>query len=537
MNEPGNFCVYSGFSPMHTAICNGFPGMYDFLVDLPGLGLKESLRGDEKLKSGVGQLSECLVRYGSKLTPLQLACQLGDHATFEHIIKRPTYSSILWKWGPVTQFQINLDGIDSCTGVGGEVLELIGRFDAKIATQEMLLDDFMGGLLHQLFVEKWERFGQKMWFVHRMLDIVYLIPLVANALWLKEDPTEALRATWLPACTLLAMGPCLEEDVRSAINWLRTYSGPPDQKWDLFSVWASSHMITSKLVGCALTAVGCVALLHGYKPAGITDSMVWGDDDSHLRKLLGDELADDTFPIWVFMSLGLLIEMQFFFLALVNPNQELGVLFITINKMLGNDIAKFMKVFIIVFINYGFAMYICYPRTGDVFAPLNSPAFNSLSAAMQAMIELALLGETPTIKIGGFEAFNTAQIIEFWAYILFMFMYLVMALILLLNLLIAMMGNTFAEVQEQAVREWRVANAQSLLRIESLAKVAFANTNSGEQMGDAWYYLQRTVDAIEEGGTDDSEITLDKPDTEKAARIIQSRFRERKKKDRARRGK
>ena len=52
-------------------------------------------------------------------------------------------------------------------------------------------------------------------------------------------------------------------------------------------------------------------------------------------------------------------------MALVNPNQELGVLFITINKMLGNDIAKFMQVFVIVFINYGFAMYICYPRTGD----------------------------------------------------------------------------------------------------------------------------------------------------------------------------
>ena len=41
----------------------------------------------------------------------------------------------------------------------------------------------------------------------------------------------------------------------------------------------------------------------------------------------------------------------------------------------------------------------------------------------------------------------------------------------------------------------------------------------------------------EEGGADDSEISLDKPDTEKAARIIQSRFRERKRKEKARRGK
>ena len=60
-----------------------------------------------------------------------------------------------------------------------------------------------------------------------------------------------------------------------------------------------------------------------------------------------------------------------------------------------------------------------------------------------------------------------------------------MALILLLNLLIAMMGDTFATVQEQAVREWRVSNAQMILRLEMLAR-GFATVNSGEKMGDNW---------------------------------------------------
>ena len=279
LNDPIHFCVHSGFSPMHAAVCNGFASMYDFLVDLPDLGLNENLKGDEYLRSGVGDVPECLQRYSSGLTPLQLACQLGFHDLFEHIIKRPTYCSILWKWGPVTQFQINLNGIDSATGQGGEVLELIGRFDAKIETQEMLLDEFMGGFLHHLFEEKWERFGQRMWMVHRLLDIVYLIPLFTNALWLKEDPVSALRQTWLPAATLLAMGPCLEEDIRSAILWYTSYTGPKDQIGSLFATWASSHMITSKVIGCAFTAIGCIALLLGYKPAGITDEMVWGDDE------------------------------------------------------------------------------------------------------------------------------------------------------------------------------------------------------------------------------------------------------------------
>jgi hypothetical protein len=286
LNAPDQLCVKSGFSPMHAAVCNGFASMYDFLVDLPELGLNETLKGDEKLKSGIGNVPECLARYGSGLTPLQLACQLGLHDVFDHIMRRPTYSSILWKWGPVTQFRINLNGIDSASGQGGEVLELIGRFDAKVVTQEMLLDEFREGFLHKLFEEKWERFGQRMWVVHRLLDLVYLVPLVTNALWLKEAPVVALQQTWLPICTLLTMGPCLEEDVRSAIMWWSGYQGPPSDKLAQFSIWASSHMVTTKVIGCALTAVACIALIMGYKPAGITEEMVWGPDLDQSGRLL-----------------------------------------------------------------------------------------------------------------------------------------------------------------------------------------------------------------------------------------------------------
>ena len=140
---------------------------------------------------------------------LQLACQLGDQKMFKHIIGRS--STILWKWGPVTQHRIPLLWIDSARGKGGEVMELIGRFDAKIPTQAMLLDDFMEGYLQQLVDEKWHAFGRHVWAVHRLLDLAYLVPVAVNALWLKEDPEAALAATWLPALTLVMMMPSLEK--------------------------------------------------------------------------------------------------------------------------------------------------------------------------------------------------------------------------------------------------------------------------------------------------------------------------------------
>ena len=117
----------------------------------------------------------------------------------------------------------------------------------------------------------------------------------------------------------------------------------------LFMQLCKAHMITDKVMGCALTAVGCVALLNGYKPAGITDEMVIKHDMT-----LATDSSPDYFPLWIFLSLGILIEMMFFFDALTKPNQEVGILFIMIARMLGEDIAKFMKVFMIVFVNYGF---------------------------------------------------------------------------------------------------------------------------------------------------------------------------------------
>ena len=80
-----------------------------------------------------------------------------------------------------------------------------------------------------------------------------------------------------------------------------------------------------------------------------------------------------------------------------------------------------------------------------------------------------------------------------------------------------------------------MANCQMLLRLEMLAR-GFAVVNSGEQMGPAWYVLNRTVDAIDEGGGGDDGIEIAAPDTNKAALAIQRKFRERRKRRLAAKG-
>ena len=106
-------------------------------------------------------------------------------------------------------------------------------------------------------MQKWEAFGKHVWLIHRVLDAAYLVPVAANALWLKEDPESALNAYWLPMITLAMAVPSLEEDLRSVILWVRGGEG----RLPHMLTYCGAHGITLKLIGMLMTCVACVALL------------------------------------------------------------------------------------------------------------------------------------------------------------------------------------------------------------------------------------------------------------------------------------
>eukprot|EP00966_Prymnesium_polylepis_P056063 1297043-Prymnesium_polylepis.1 len=69
---------------------------------------------------------------------------------------------IVWRWGPATQYEISLVGIDSVGNGGSDVLELVCEPDALRETAALLLDDVFFGLLHKLVLTKWACFGRCM---------------------------------------------------------------------------------------------------------------------------------------------------------------------------------------------------------------------------------------------------------------------------------------------------------------------------------------------------------------------------------------
>ena len=153
-------CTISGLLPLHAVTANRLMDMYNWLTDRryaarPG----EPLLKQHQLAGRHTVVAHALLpQLGmASCTPLQLAAQLGAKSTFIFLLHKQTHT--LWKWGPVTAFEIDLHSVDSAGDGDVDVMEIIGRLDSKPETTSILLDDCMQGFVHKLFCQKWSRFG------------------------------------------------------------------------------------------------------------------------------------------------------------------------------------------------------------------------------------------------------------------------------------------------------------------------------------------------------------------------------------------
>ena len=228
-NSERHSCHLSGFLPLHTCIANGLTSMYDFLIDFKGLPLEVQMklhpfRADPNALTarGTARIELC------NLTPLQLAVKLGNKRMFQHALRKSC--SVYWQWGPVTCYELDLTPIDSFNNGGNDVMELVGRLDATDSTKEMLMEDFMQGFLHTLFVEKWRRFARHWYWLMRLLDIVYFSMLIALSLCLKFLPPSRFIYRSLPVVMLLLAAPIFILECRTVFLWLSNFRNRPERQ-------------------------------------------------------------------------------------------------------------------------------------------------------------------------------------------------------------------------------------------------------------------------------------------------------------------
>jgi hypothetical protein len=374
----------------------------DFLCELPGLQMLEPWRASEMALSREGTYSQ--------FTPLQLACQLGKRATFRHLLERR--AQVEWRWGPLSQIRIELSGIDSVGGGANDVMEVIGRPEASAATQAFLLDAFLEGFLHKLFLEKWRKFGLTLHSGLRACELLYLLSLLTLTMWLKEWPESCLAdGRWLAWSVLAASVPMIEEDVRSLVlMWRkmrtsilneprasagaasRLFAGSdaengahgcggaggraPAAGGDSDGVrrrsslasdvrrlvrWSLDYQLPFKFSGCAVGCTVAASLLAGYRPYGVGELGSSGGVDPTTAPGVA---SADGIPLWSLLAFAVMAAFYVFFSGLLVPFQSIGVFFRTAFRVVFADVTIFLGLYAIFFCTFGLPTYIGYPRVG-----------------------------------------------------------------------------------------------------------------------------------------------------------------------------
>ena len=493
-------CVVCGLLPLHAVTANGLTDMYNFLRTLP-----PKYRPSSEQLTCDGRVSDHDL---SALSPLQIACRLGQSRMLKHVLKREK-TNMLWKWGSVSAFQTDLAGIDSSGAGARDCLEIVADLDASEATQSFLLDSFMQGFLYRLLKEKWNKYGSKLHYAWRLLDCALLLAMTLVTVLIKYDPVASeLTINLLIAvvCVLVVLSVGAEMYVTklymSNCRARLERRALLDRTWR----WMQSFDVPAMLIASALTLLALYihyqtpnevsASFHfdgGVQRGGSGEGRFLKDhgggfndngDDVELElvqqaKLAAFEGIEST--VWLLLAIACLIKFVTTASSLLMPFEDLSVLILNVRTVMQGDLAVFMCIFIIAMASCYFVLLIIYPQHPQLGRLPQVAEFHDWWVAGVAVLHMGLVGEPLTLSLdpAAFSVLGLGQQTNLCFFYIFYFIYIVFTLILLLNLLIAVLGNSFSAIQEATVLQGRVAFARVIIRLELLAMDLGMYTNGG----------------------------------------------------------
>lgn len=332
-NDPTIGCEQTGFLPLHVAVVNSLTRMYDFLIELPNLPKLRHLRAQRSPASvpvGWGP--------GGELTPLQLATFIGDERMFQHIMRRR--STVLWAWGPVTQFQMSLEGIDSIGASDNDVMNLVARSDATPETRELLGDDMMAGFLfNKLFVDqKWKEFGRFWYGINIIVDIITIFAILLNAVAAKlmesytgRMDTHSFKMELVhnvgPYFVFIAMVPSVLQDAYLVYCYYLSVRCSSKYK-TLCRVmdWMSMHGIPMRWFAM-MCAIGANIFMLITEPG-----YAMSNKDHQFLRIGGERSSNHDWlsRVFPFLAVSLLLLIQAFAQNMLAPFEKLGKYYIFI---------------------------------------------------------------------------------------------------------------------------------------------------------------------------------------------------------------
>eukprot|EP00808_Paulinella_micropora_P028261 g3266.t1 len=175
--------------------------------------------------------------------------------------------------------------------------------------------------------------------------------------------------------------------------------------------------------------------------------------------------AVDSPVSFFFVAVSILLAWSYCF-ALLLGFKLTGPFVIMIWKMMVGDVLRFATIYLVLLLGFTSAFTALYNQpfesTTELFGTFWSYLV-TLFLVMLGNIDFVYFNET---CIDGYQ----------WLMSILLLMYVIVISIALLNLLIAMMGDTYQDVKDKADAEWHLAYAQNIMSIES-------------EMGD-WHFVE-----------------------------------------------
>ncbi|XP_072177868.1 transient receptor potential cation channel subfamily V member 5-like [Diadema setosum] len=381
--------------------------------------------------------SSCSITNAQGYTPLSLAAEIANEELFDYIIYLERQVS--WKFGDVTCALYPLYNLDSI-GVDGSVNEKSALF--TIVNQSDLEHlCLMKGLMSKMLHEKWKTFGRFQFYLRMSLFIFYLV-LLTTAFYLRPGNDN---------------NPTIVNETDEFGNVTQRVERDP-----CYLLKSDTVRDVCRLTFECLTLLGAILFVFfAFKEL------------HHLRKLYWNVLRNAPAKAMFLLSCFFVILASFgrippcnpyyedvmiilcvltacpFFLFFLRVYALVGPFIFMIYKMIQGDLLKFLLLYLIFFIGFSQAMHIVFLGSEEQTSFINS------AVAMFVMS----LGEFGDV----YEKFDNTRYPHMAKFLFFV--YMVLVTLLLINMLIAMMGNTFSTIAN-ADYEWQRQWAKVLLVLE-----------------------------------------------------------------------
>jgi len=343
-------------------------------------------------------------------TPLQLSVMLGKTPVFRHLVELRREMS--WKYGPVTCYKVLLDEIDSLSNTKKDsesCLEIALRYH-----QDEVLSE---SILRVLLEKKWKSYAQFAFFVWLSLETIYIVLFSASIFLHPLD--------W---------------------GFANDYSSTPGRlSVDiLVIIGAAIHLITQFAVSIKN---GLVSTFGGGARSADNLMAVMASITTLIAFIC--QFKDENGAAMFLFAVSAMIWWAYYILF-ARGFKLMGPYIIMIFRMVSGDFFRFGVMYAGTLMGFSEAFFILFRA--------ELPEFWGDSRLS--------VKNTCLILFGGYDWSNWDATSNPDVGIGIMIIFNFITVVLLLNLLIAMMGNTFSNVISNAEREWRMQWADIILFLE-----------------------------------------------------------------------